>query len=63
MLNPDFEKYAKGFDKVYKEHFGRLPIMEILVFTGWLNIKDKKNVDFYKLGKEHAVRMIKEQNQ
>lgn len=62
MLNPKFESYAKGFDEVYEKHFGKLPTMLTLISHGWLLIKSKKSVNFYKIGKKHAVRMIKELN-
>ena len=58
-LNPKFEKYIKGFKKVYKAYFNKEPTMGELVFNGWLGIKDKKLRNFVKAGKEHAELLIK----
>ena len=57
-MNPKFEKYAKGFDEVYENHFGKLPTMLILISNGWMDVKDRKCVNFYKLGKKHATNVI-----
>ncbi|MBO7517854.1 MAG: hypothetical protein J6T31_01945 [Methanobrevibacter sp.] len=57
-LNPKFEKYAEGFSKVFEEYFGAKPTMGVLVFNGWLAIKDKKLKNFKKAGEEHARLLI-----
>lgn len=53
-LNPKFEKYIKGFKKVYKAYFNNEPTMGDYVFNGWLGIKDKKVCNFQKMGEIHA---------
>ena len=59
-LNPKFEKYTSGFSKVYKEYFGKEPTMGELILHGWLDIKDKKFINFEKAGKKQAELLIKE---
>ena len=59
-LNPKFEKYASGFSKVYKDYFGKEPTMGTLVFNGWLDVKDKKVVNFKKMGEFHARLLVEE---
>ena len=58
-LNPKFNEYATGFSEVYIEHYKERPVMGVLVYNGWLDVKDKKLIDFYKTGKEHARSFIK----
>ncbi|MBO7518737.1 MAG: hypothetical protein J6T31_06470 [Methanobrevibacter sp.] len=57
-LNPKFKKYASGFSKVYKDYFGEEPKMEALVFNGWLDIKDKKVLNFKEMGEFHARLLV-----
>lgn len=57
-LNPKFAKYASGFNKVYKDYFGKEPTMGVLVFNGWLDIKDKKVINFKKMGEFHARLLV-----
>ena len=57
-LNPKFEKYIKGFKKVYKAHFDKEPTMGDYVFNGWLEIKDKKVCNFQKMGEFHARALV-----
>ena len=59
-LNPKFEKYIKGFKKVYKAHFNKEPTMGVYVFNGWLEIKDKKVCNFQKMGEFHARLLVEE---
>ena len=59
-LNPKFEKYVSGFSKVYKDSFGKEPTMGEIVFNGWLGIKDKKLLNFKKMGEFHAHLLVEE---
>ena len=58
ILNPNFEKYIKGFKKVYKKHFNKEPTMGDYTFNGWLDVKDFPNLNFEETGKIHAEILI-----
>ena len=47
-LNLKFAKYVKGFSEVFRKHFNSEPTMGVLVFNGWLSVKDKKLINFEK---------------
>lgn len=57
-LNPKFEKYIKGFKKVYKAHFNKEPTMGDYVLNGWLDVKDIPNLNLEEMGKNHASVLI-----
>lgn len=57
-LNPNFEKYIKGFEKVYKAYFNKEPTMGDYIFNGWLDIKDIPGLNFEEMGKIHAELLI-----
>ena len=58
MLNPKFAKYIEGFREVYKKELNVEPVMKDYVFNGWFDVKDKKFINFYKIGKKHARRIV-----
>lgn len=62
-LNPNFEKYCKGFSRVYKEYFRIAPTMGTLVSSGWLEIKDKNCKSFEEMGEFQARLLIAEKEQ
>ena len=57
-LNPNFEKYIKGFKKVYKAYFNKEPTMGDYIFNGWLDVKDIPGLNFEEMGKIHASVLV-----
>ncbi len=62
-LDPKFEKYIKGFKKVYKAHFNKEPTMGVYVFNGWLDVKDIPGLNFEEMGKIHAELLINKEKE